>query len=307
MAGCRRRGFTLIELLVVIAVIAVLLLLFLPGVQKVREASNRTVCVNNLKQIGNAFQTHYQLLDRIPDGGEYWDSNAYPRSLIGGAPARCPQQNWGWAYQILPFIGQEQVWNHANSQVVRNTLISVYFCPTRRSPQRVFDSRYGDSCMLDYAGNGGIDPLTTPPDAGSYGNGRDGVLVRRPNGTLTRSVSIGLADIPDGLSTTLMVSEKRMDIGRIGQNQPDDDQGYAAGWDWDSIRWGQNSPTRDRAGEWTPDRFGASHPGAMNALFADGSVRRVEYGIQSNTNPANLGVWQRVCSRNDRQPVDLGD
>jgi prepilin-type N-terminal cleavage/methylation domain-containing protein/prepilin-type processing-associated H-X9-DG protein len=48
----RRNGFTLIELLVVIAIIAVLIALLLPAVQAAREAGRRASCVNNLKQIG---------------------------------------------------------------------------------------------------------------------------------------------------------------------------------------------------------------------------------------------------------------
>jgi prepilin-type N-terminal cleavage/methylation domain-containing protein len=307
MRGRRVRGFTLVELLVVIAIIAVLIGLLVPAVQSVREAGNRIQCSNNLKQIGLAFLNHYQITHYFPDGGEYWDDAAYPRTMVGGAPAPSPKQNWGWGYQILPYIEQENAWKQASSRAARSAVIAIYFCPSRRAPMTIFDARYGESGMIDYAGNAGIDPLTTPPNSGSYGNGRDGVVVRRPNGSPTRSDRVGLIDIPDGVSNTLMVAEKRMDVGKIGQNQPDDDQGYTDGWDWDTIRWGQSAPARDQAGVWTPDRFGSSHRVGINAVFADGSVRQIAFTVQSNLDPKNLGVWQRLCSRNDGRPVSLDD
>ena len=45
-------------------------------------------------------------------------------------------------------------------------------------------------------------------------------------------------------------------------------------------------------------QFGSSHPGSMQALLADGSVRTVNYNINATT-------FKNLCVRNDGQTIDL--
>ncbi|NUM53306.1 MAG: DUF1559 domain-containing protein [Candidatus Hydrogenedentes bacterium] len=51
-----RRGFTLVEVIVVIAIIVILAALILPVLARARESARRSVCVNNLRQLGLTFQ-----------------------------------------------------------------------------------------------------------------------------------------------------------------------------------------------------------------------------------------------------------
>jgi prepilin-type N-terminal cleavage/methylation domain-containing protein/prepilin-type processing-associated H-X9-DG protein len=64
----KKRGFTLIELLVVIAIIAILIALLLPAVQQAREAARRSSCKNNLKQIGLALHNYESTHSTFPMG-----------------------------------------------------------------------------------------------------------------------------------------------------------------------------------------------------------------------------------------------
>src|SRR5437870_5397195 len=96
-----RRGFTLIELLVVIAIIGVLIGLLLPAVQKIREAANRTQCMNNLRQMGlAAIHSHDQQHHMPPAFG-----------LFGGRPR--PNESVGETlfYHLLPFTDENAVYD----------------------------------------------------------------------------------------------------------------------------------------------------------------------------------------------------
>jgi prepilin-type N-terminal cleavage/methylation domain-containing protein/prepilin-type processing-associated H-X9-DG protein len=319
-----RGAFTLVELLVVIAIIGVLVALLLPAVQAARESSRRIKCANSVKQFGLAFQTHHDVLGIFPDGGENWSVLAFPRTFKQGSPATAPDQHWGWGYQILPYIEQTNVWSNTDDATVRGALLPIYFCSSRRRPMTIIvgpTTPNVPAAMIDYVGNAGTDDFLAPVQtqtlngivvdipAAARGNGTDGVVVRRPGGFPNRGPNLRMAMLTDGTSSTLLIGEKRLRPENLGRAQAHDDQGFTSGWDRDEVCWCNIPPDIDRRGQDGFLQFGSAHPSGFNAVFCDGSVRLIRYNIQSNntvtaTNP--LGVWQRLCKREDGMPVDDG-
>jgi prepilin-type processing-associated H-X9-DG protein len=121
-------------------------------------------------------------------------------------------------------------------------------------------------------------------------------------GVVQQYTPVRIADITDGLSNTLMVSEKRLNRRYLGQPQANDYIGYTCGWENDVVRSTDEPPRPDYNGDddGYENLFGASHPGRFNAVLADGSVRTISYSI----NPA---VFEYLGNKSDGQVIPSAD
>ena len=148
-----RLGFTLIELLVVIAIIAIIAAILFPVFAQARNASLKTACQSNLRQIGVAFSMYlsdydgYFPCDTVDPYGPYlwmgrywrWPLQPYlalsqqeapnnPLLSTGGSPAilYCPadalaMQEWdGTSY------GYAAAFYHTPAEVAAMTLMDLY-------------------------------------------------------------------------------------------------------------------------------------------------------------------------------------
>ncbi|MBU6401313.1 MAG: prepilin-type N-terminal cleavage/methylation domain-containing protein [Verrucomicrobia bacterium] len=98
--GCLRQGpgpdpgFTLIELLVVIAIIAILAAMLLPALTLAKAKSERTYCLNNLRQIG-LFMQYY-----TDDNADIFP--AHRNQGLSTSDATFSLTNW-WGTTIVPY------------------------------------------------------------------------------------------------------------------------------------------------------------------------------------------------------------
>lgn len=119
-----KNGFTLIEILVVIGIIGILSAIVLPVYQNAKKNASRTVCLNNLKQIGAALQLYAQ----------DWDGCAPPYSTDTISTVKYPD---GTIVQIdkHPFDDMNKL---KECYSVYGVIESTWWCPLEANRKPAF-------------------------------------------------------------------------------------------------------------------------------------------------------------------------
>jgi type II secretory pathway pseudopilin PulG len=204
----RRSGFKALELVVVIAIVGAMVALIAPTVMKAREQANRTVCANNLKQIGLAIHDYAGKTNgRLPPMLDY---------VEGGN---------GWSpffYSLYPHMGQVELHKQAAgfdagwANGVHNTPVPLLLCPSDPthanglSPSGWAATSYAPSYKM-------FGMKTTKDKAGRF---------------ITES-RYKIGNIPDGTSNTIGLVERYAGFPYFGWSS-------AAVHPMDGAHWGWN-------------------------------------------------------------------
>lgn len=330
----RSTGFTLVELLVVIAIIGILVALLLPAIQMAREAARRTECNNNLKQIGVAMHNFEGSHNHFPAGHPYKVCASHPSVLAfhyrwSALAMLTPYMEQYNIYQDLnlevplyTYVGPKSGPGydvHPDNLEPAFRMVKPFLCPSDQ--QRVIDPGFGPTNYVACWGSG------MPPYTVHTTSETDGVFYN--------DSETGFADILDGTSNTAMFSESKRWPGGdasslTSQNMGDVTVSFRSGsvsaltedlcstigsnvHTFRNVRWVDGWPTRTGydhrlpPNSLVPDCARVSpmrelwkaarsrHPGGVNLLLCDGSVRFVGDSIDLNT-------WHALGSRNGGEP-----
>ncbi len=309
------------------AIIGLLIGLLLPAVQSSRESARRVACGNNLKQIGVAIQLHEQSHQRVPPGG----SNDQPP--FGSAT---PDHGWGGSscfVHLLPYLEQMAVYSNwdfvspATNQISPSAAVDVVLpwgrCPSSNMPQwRTWDTTR--IAILNYHPvAGAVNGLITNPAFNETRTaGGNGGAINGWGGMIFPSSQMTFAHCTDGSSNMLVFGEQSgLLADTSGGSQawsPSSRFGWPLGaayvakethlvYNVTTIRWPINQKSGwdgitngvgsgQNSGWPTNVPLNSKHPGGVNLLMLDGSVRFA-------ADETSMQILGQLATRNDRGVV----
>jgi len=238
-------GFTLVELLVVIAIIGTLMAVLLPAIQASRETARKAHCQNNFKQLCLALQNYHDIKGKFPAAVTLDPDNNSPERALRHEP--------NWVVLVLPYLEKQNLYDSftlkdpslpepisisdSRNKQARGTSLPVMLCPTDgfnqqnlfagRSPQEGDNwarGNYGANSSLGFMVKNGTNPAGGP--------GTQYWDDPRTRGVMGLNAALGLEQVLDGASHTLLIGELRAGIS------PSDPRGvWALGAHGSSSLW----------------------------------------------------------------------
>jgi prepilin-type N-terminal cleavage/methylation domain-containing protein len=202
----RRRGFTLIELLVVIAIIAILIALLLPAVQAAREAARRIQSTNNLKQMGLALHNYESTHGCFPgSGGAIYSGFSVQARILPFMEGSNLLNSMNFSLPVFYFTGAPPNYldfTPAQTTAAR-TVVQAFLCPSEDQnpiyPSYWFGAATTGTCYVVNVGSG----------TGTFYD-----TAFRTDGVFWDGSATRFADIIDGTSNTMLMSQCRLGLGQ---------------------------------------------------------------------------------------------
>jgi len=269
-----RAAFTLVEVLVVVAIIGVLVAILLPAIQAAREASRRSVCQSNLRQLGVALALHANAQGVFPVGCQGY------RGDFTVTPPK-PARFIAWNVPLLAYLEEQPLQEAINTSLpsydaankpAAAMVIGVFLCPSTAPAPNVVDDPlhqtrglWKGAAFSDYAGIYGVEGFGR-----RRATGDESIQVVRDDslGVLIFEVPVQPNQVVDGLSKTAAVAETT--IRREAECE----------WINGQNLFAQDESTPMNHGREAGNEVGSPHPGGASLAFCDGHVEFVAESIE---------------------------
>jgi prepilin-type N-terminal cleavage/methylation domain-containing protein/prepilin-type processing-associated H-X9-DG protein len=310
-----RRGLTLVELLAVIAIIGVLVGLLVPAVQTAREASRRSACSNNIRQIALGVLLHVESQSVFPMGQVVALSDT--TSMATWTPTMplndMPSNRRGWMQFICPYVELQSVYDDTLNGVMAGKYpfqrtsatqrYPLFMCPSDPNAGKIaYHARAtaGTANCRGFCGN-----YLACASGTTFGSTMGGTSM---NGLFFVRSQVKPASVTDGLSNTAMLAEcivvpdppdfQDMRGQYFNTNggetlfstlrQPNTSVGDGIPWTTDWRPWApKGSPSHVQYTR-------SMHAGGVNVALADGSTRFV-------SDMVNAAVWTAAGTRRGQE------